>query len=93
MGLAGFVKRALPDLLELAALCAGVAFDGHDDADAQHHREHGRSAVTDKGQRNAGNRGKAHDHQQVDHDVKENRAGQASGDQLAIAGLALHRDG
>jgi hypothetical protein len=40
MGLAGFVKRALLHLLELAALCAGVAFDGHDNPDAQHHRQH-----------------------------------------------------
>jgi hypothetical protein len=40
MGFAVFVKRALWDLLELAALCAGVAFDGHDNAYAQHHRQH-----------------------------------------------------
>ena len=40
MGLACFVKRALPDLLELTPLCVRVAFDGHDDAYAQHHGQH-----------------------------------------------------
>ncbi len=93
MGLARFVKRTLPDLLELAALCAGVTFDRHDYSDAEHHRQHGRSAVADERQGDTGNGRKAHHHQQIDHDVKEYGAGQASGDQLAIAGLALHRDG
>jgi hypothetical protein len=33
-GIRGLCQAWLRDLLELATLCAGMAFDGHDDANA-----------------------------------------------------------
>ena len=92
MGFGAVVKLELRVLAKLPALCTGVAFDRHDDADADHHGQHGGTTMADEREGNAGNRGEADDHQQVDHDVEEDGAGQACRNKLSIAGLALHCD-
>ena len=92
MGFGAVVKLELRVLAKLPALCTGVAFDRHDDADADHHGQHGGTAMANEGKGDAGDRSEADDHQQIDHDVEEDGAGQARRNELPIAGLALHRD-
>ena len=92
MGFGAVVKRGIGCLAELSALRAGVAFDRHDDTNANHHCQHRRATMADEWERNTGNRRKPHDHQEVDHDVEEDCAGKSRRDQLAIPRLALHRD-
>ncbi len=78
-------------LSKLTFAAAGVAFDGHDDTDANHRGHHRGAAMADKGQGQTCHRRKAHHHEQIDHDVKEQRASEACGNELAITAAAIHR--
>ena len=39
-GIRVLCQAQLRDLLELTPFCSGVAFNGHDDPDAEHHGQH-----------------------------------------------------
>ena len=75
-----------------SAALPGVAFDAHQQADADHDRHHRRSAIAEERQRDADHGREAHDHQHVDRDVEEDDHGEPAARQLAEAAWGVERD-
>ena len=68
-----------------------VDVHAHQQAESEHHRQHGAAAIGQKRHGNAHHRDQAHHHQPVDHDVEEEVQDDAHGQQAAELAAGAHR--